>query len=90
MKYSDILKMYPINNTKIIKMNIKKTYMDNSSFLEMLDKFTISTIKAQFNNKLYNDYGDMHKDVEDAYITLYDKFENIANTLGLHSINDKD
>jgi|TARA_R110000823_G_scaffold13671_2_gene45249 hypothetical protein len=71
-------------------MKIEKTYMDNSRFLEMLDKFTISTIKAQFNNNLYNDYGDMHQEVEDAYITLYDANETIAHSLGLHSSYDKD
>jgi hypothetical protein len=70
-------------------MKTQKTYMDNSCFLEMIDEFTINTIKLQFNNKLYNDYGDMYEDVEDAYITLYDANETIANNLGLHSLNDK-
>ena len=63
--------------------------MDNSRFIAMIDIFTTNTINQKFNNNVYNEFGDMYEDVQDAYNELYDENEVQANILGLYSDNDK-
>jgi len=72
--------------------DMKKIYVDNSRFIELVDEIATQITETEFKKKTYEGIAGLHftDDAQDYYNGTYDEIEElINNTINVFSIHDK-